>query len=391
MILMYKYIDKLIEDEISEGLLAGASLCVWRHGEKQYRKDYGIRDLSLHDPMPHNAVFRLYSATKPITAAAAMILVERGQLDLLDPVSKYLEGFKNQTVYENGAKVPVKREVTVKDLLNMTSGLVYPGEDPINDPAGEEMKLVFDREIELIKNGHGHSTVDFCNEIGRVPLAFQPDTKWRYGTGADIVGAVIESAAKMPFRQFLKDELFEPLGMQDTDFYVPQEKRNRLVTMTQFDESSHGLIAYKGSNLAIFDLPENPAFSSGGAGLFSTVDDYGKFANMLLNNGIYNNTRILGKNNVQFLRTNHLTSEQLKCIEWEQLKGYGYGNFMRVMLDNSIAASNGNVGEYGWDGWAGVYFAIDPQEDMVIEYFISRIDYEPHAMRRRMRAIIYAD
>ena len=113
---MYEHLDKLIEDEINAGVLAGASICVWRHGEKQYRKDYGIRDLSLRDPMPQDAIFRLYSATKPITAVAAMILTERGQLDLLDPVSKYLAGFKNQTVYENGEKVPVKREVTVQKL-----------------------------------------------------------------------------------------------------------------------------------------------------------------------------------------------------------------------------------------------------------------------------------
>ena len=380
-------IKEIITAEIDSGVLQGASLCVWKNDAVQFRMDFGVSNLTTQTPLPSDAIFRLYSASKPITATAAMLLIERNQLNLSDPVSKYLDGFKNQKVYENGKLVAATQEVTVRDLLNMTAGLVYPD----CDDAGKEMTALFDSEIALGLAGKGHSTVDFCNAIGQVPLAFQPGTTWRYGTSADVLGAVIEVASGKPFRQFLHEELFEPLGMTDTDFFVPEAKRDRFVQMVEYCEAEQKLVPYPGSNLAVFDATENPAFSSGGAGLFSTVQDYGKFASMLLQNGIFGGKRFLREDTVAFMRSNGLNEEQKKAFDWPHLKGYGYGNLMRVMLTPTEASFPCSEGEFGWDGWAGVYVAIDPVENLVITYFISRIGYDCQGMRCALREAIHTD
>lgn len=377
-------IDRLIENELGSGDLAGASLCIIKNGHTALRADYGFADLESRRPMPPDGIFRLYSLTKTVTSVAAMILVERGVLDLLHPVSKYLEGFNHQQYYDGNALYPVTNECTIQNLLNMTSGIVYPDADA----AGREMDRIFADGIERALRGEGLSTAELCNRIGRAPLAFQPGSHWRYGASADVLGAVIEVVSGKSFRQFLMDEIFTPLGMEDTDFYAPEKKRDRVVTIYRHHDEGEPLTPYTGNNLLILNGKNPPAFESGGAGLYSTIQDYAKFAAVLLT-GSRNGVRILGRKTLDYLRTNQLTPEQQADFNWPQFTGYGYGNFMRVLMDPAAGMTNGSIGEFGWDGWAGAYAVIDPAEKLILLYFISRIDMDPTDFRRRLRAVVY--
>lgn len=381
-----EYLQKVINKEINSNILLGASVGIWKDGNKIFREDFGFMDLDRKNDMRSDGIYRLYSSTKPITATAAMILFERGIIDLYDSVSKYLDGFKSQNVYVDGKIVPANRPVTIIDLLNMTSGLVYPG----TDLSGIDMKNVFENGISAALSGNGLSTVEFCNQIGSVPLAYQPGELWRYGTSADILGAVIEVASGKRFSNFLKDEIFAPLDMLDTDFYVPENKRDRLVQMCNFVPSENKLEEYKGNHLLILLGKEKPTFESGGAGLFSTIEDYSHFANMLLCGGVWNGKRILGKKTVEFMRSNQLTPKQMSGL-WDTLNGYGYGCLMRNLYDIGLAKTNGSVGEFGWDGWAGTYTTIDVKENMVIEMFISRVGYDNESLQRKVRSIVYGN
>lgn len=385
---MEKKIQQVIEAEINSGSLSGASIYIVKDGKEVMQQTYGYARLEDKKVMSRDTIFRIYSMTKPITAVATMMLWERGLIDLTDPVSMYLEGFKNQVVYDEEEIKEVEQDVTIQNLLNMTSGLVYPDQETLS---GRKMEEVFGEEIKRIMEGNPWNTVDFCNEIGKVPLAFQPGSKWQYGTSADVLGAVIEVVTKKRLGDFLKEELFLPLGMLDTDFYVPEDKHDRLATIYQYDEASNELEAYHGVNLAIFNIDTKPAFEAAGAGLTSTIDDYMKFAQMLLNNGTYNGKKFLGRKTVEYLHKNQLTKEQLVSMNWPQLRGYGYGNLMRVLMNDVTAMTNVSVGEYGWDGWAGTYMMIDPVENLVLLLFIQRIGKDPEPMRRKIRSIVYGN
>ena len=194
---------------------AGVSLLVQKDGKELCHVREGYADIAAGKPLRRDSIFRLYSQSKPVTAAAAMILVDRGILDLMAPVEQYLPGFANPRVVEaDGTVHPAVRGPWVMDLLGMTSGACYPDADP----AGQYAARVFDEDHAQILAGGGMSTLDFCNRLGELPLAFEPGTRWRYGTSADILGAVIEAASGKRFSDFLREELFEPLGMKDTAF-----------------------------------------------------------------------------------------------------------------------------------------------------------------------------
>jgi CubicO group peptidase (beta-lactamase class C family) len=379
------YFEAIIKKDIEEGQIAGASLCVVKDGISIYDRQFGYQNLEEGLPMMADTIFRLYSMTKPITATALMILVERGVIDLFEPVSNYLEAFSKQWIVSHDGLVQAKRQVTIKDLLNMTSGVVYPGDDK----AGSEMGKVF---AEIINDHHTRratSLIDIGNKIGSCPLAFEPGSQWQYGASVDVLGAVIEAASKMSFGSFLRKELFEPLDMTDTGFYVPKEKWYRFAQNYVYDPSEKKLRPYKGENLAIMNYREAPIFESGGAGLVSTVGDYLKFTTMLLNKGSYKGIKILGSKTIELLTSNQLSDEQKQYMDWEYLKGYGYGNCMRIMEEPSLAGSNGSVGEFGWDGWTGNYMAVDPKEGLIFLYFIQRIDTGTSLSVRKLKAVAY--
>lgn len=381
------YLKDVIEKEINMGQINGSSIRVIHNNQVVYDEVLGYADKEKGILTAKDTIYRMFSMTKPVTSVAAMILYERGQLDLLAPVSDYLEGFKNQKVWTKDGLVDPNRSVTIKDLLNMTSGVAYPDD---NFEAGRKMGELFKEADERHSQGKPMDTLEFCNRMGQIPLAFHPGEKWLYGASADVLGAVIEVISGMKLGDFLKKEIFEPLGMVDTGFYLPKDKWHRFATNYKYDDEVKKLVPFKDSFLAIYDQMSPPAFESGGAGLVSTVDDYSKFALMLVNGGEYEGKRILGQKTVKFMATPQLTKQQATYYNWDTQYGYSYSNLMRTLVDPVEAASNGSVGEFGWDGWTGNYFFVDPKESLCMIYMIQKADGGNAGMRRRMRQIIYS-
>lgn len=379
-------IHEIITDEIEKGNLVGANISILKNGNEVYYNEFGLADRERNIPMKRDTIIRLYSMSKPITAAAAMLLFERGEIDLFTPISKYLPSFKNQKVDVDGTLVDAKREVTIRDLLNMTSGIVYPD---VSTKARRHMQDIFDEYIDEAYKGKAKSTYEFCNRMGECSLAYHPGEQWNYGASADVLGALIEVVAGKKYGEFLKEEFFEPLGMVDTDFYVPEEKVGRFAQNYIYCEEQKKLVPYLGNNLALIDFTRKPAFESGGAGIVSTIEDYTKFALMLLNEGEYQGKRYLSKQTVQFMRTCQLSIDQQNYLDWDSLQGYGYGNFMRILKDRAKAGTNGSIGEYGWDGWTGNYLTINPEENLVMLYFIQRCNTGFNEVTRRLRSVVY--
>jgi len=363
---------------------AGVSLLVLKDGKEICHVREGCADIATGEPLRRDSIFRLYSQSKPVTAAAAMILVDRGVLDLMAPVEQYLPGFANPRVAEaDGTVHPAVRGPWIMELLGMTSGLCYPDADP----AGQYAARIFDGNHAQILAGGGMSTLDFCNRLGEQPLAFEPGTRWRYGTSADILGAVIEAASGKRFSDFLREELFGPLGMKDTAFRVPEEKKDRLVTC--YRRVPGGLEPFSSLHLAVGQYDREPAFESGGAGLVSTLDDYAAFANMLMNGGKAAGRRILSEAAVRYMTTPQLTGSVRKDV-WDSLSGYNYSCLMRVCDHPGRAAMYTVKNEYGWDGWLGTYFANLPDQRITFLLAQNVTDTGTGAVTRKCRNILAA-
>ena len=348
---------KRLDDAISSTLIGksenpdcnvGAAICIIKDGKEVYRNEYGEADKEKHIPMEKNSIFRCYSMTKPVTSVAVMTLVEKGLIALSDPVSNFIPSFKNQTVLTEKGYVPAKREVVIQDLLNMTAGLTYPD---ASFPAGKAMQDMIDKYYADVEAGKPTSTYDLAVLIGEQPLEFHPGEGWCYSFCADVLGAVIEVITGKKYSDYLKETIFKPLGMDDTDFFVPEEKQSRFMQNYQYMPETQTMEPCTWQHLGLTYMhKKKPLFESGGAGLVSTIDDYSKFVNMMLNKGTLGNVRILGRKTVEIMTRNNLTPKQLSMYDWDTLKGYGYGNLMRVMMDVPASQSFGSEGEYGWDG-----------------------------------------
>lgn len=380
-------IPEIMQEMTDKAYVSGVTCMVLQNGEEQCYYETGYRDIAAGYKMTRDTIHRMYSMTKPVTAAAAMILLEEGKIDLLDQVSDYLPGFRNQYVIERGVIVPVKQPMTIQHLLNMTSGLVYPGE-------GNPAEIRCDKLMEEVKSKllteQAITTVELANRAGKLPLAFMPGATWQYGLSADVLGAVVEVVSGMRFGEFLANRLFEPLGMKDTAFYVPQDKQNRLAKV--YRDGEDGLVEETGYNLAIQNKMEiPPAFESGGAGLCSTIDDYAKFTQMLMEGGTYQGIRILAPKTVEYMTTAHVTPAQQRGVDtWESLAGHTYGNLMRILVDPGAAVGIGSKGEYGWDGWLGTYMMNDPAHNLTLLIMHQKVDSGTTAYTRRIRNVLFS-
>ncbi|MDO4187404.1 MAG: serine hydrolase domain-containing protein [Lachnospiraceae bacterium] len=377
------FLNKTIEDKV----VAGASCLVLKSGEELGYYEAGLRDVERKLPITRDTIFRMFSMSKPITSIAVMQLMENGLIDLGDPVSQYLPGFKNQRCYKDGKITSVTEEMTIKNLLDMTSGLCYPGEN--NDTE----KITSDFVNEAGKKLHTPdemTTYDLMNELGKIPLAFEPGEKWNYSFSADVLGAIVEVASGMKYSEYLRKNIFEPLEMFDTDFYVPADKQERLARA--YDTDGVEFKEFTGENLLIQSrMEERPKFESGGAGLSSTIDDYSKICTMLLNNGEYKGKRILHPETIRFMTMGSLNERQRSCIgNWNYLNGYTYGNLLRVLKYPGEAVSIGVQGEYGWDGWLGVYVSNIPEYDMTILYMQQKPNTGTTDVVNKLRNIIFS-
>lgn len=379
-------LGELLEESVTKNEIAGGNLCVMYQGKEVYYAQAGYANIAKGTKIERDSLFRLYSMSKPITATAVMLLVERGVIDLLDPIGKYIPEYMHMKVATPSGDVEADRPVTVKDCLNMTSGLTY-GYDL--EEANQDVLQVFQEVDKRLYTDTPMTTLEFAQKLGQCRLVFQPGEQWRYGTSADVLGAVVEVASGMKYSEFLKKEFFEPLGMKDTDFRVSAEAMERLTTV--YTESTDGLVEYHGNHLGICNhMDTQIAFESGGAGLVSTIEDYKKFAQMLLQKGSYQGKQYLSPKTVEFMTTARLLPHQQKNLNWDNLPGFTYSNLLRIMTDTSLGVLNGSLGEYGWDGWLGPYLSNLPKEDVIFLLMVQKTDAGTFTLTRKLRNALAA-
>lgn len=379
-------LTNVINTAIAGEQLAGMSLLIQQNNREQLYLNCGYADRTARKEIQRDTIFRLFSMTKPVTSAAVMILFQRGLIDLTDPVSKYISSFKDQMVSVSGGFEPARSPVTIQNLLSMTGGLTYDGTAAAPESATQK---VFDEVHARMYGDTPVDTLEFAEKIGRCPLKYHPGTSWKYSVSADILAAVVEKVSGMSFGEFLHREIFEPLGMNDTGFFVPEAKQHRLAVPYQCTED--GLKEFHRDYLGIcMSMSAPPAYEAGGAGLVSTIDDYAKFASMLLNKGTFLGKQILLPAAVDYMTTHRLTPEQQKGFDQELpgMHGFSYGNLLRVMTDPWKTSFASVSGEYGWDGWLGCYFANIPSKDMTILMMMQRTDTGTFELTRRLRNII---
>ena len=380
----------ILKDSIENSEIAGANFLVVKDGKEMVYVQAGLADRETGRKIERDTIFRLYSQTKPVTSVAAMILMERGLLDFYAPVSDFLPSFAQMYVAKGEERVPCTRQILVNDLLNMTSGLVYPDE---GTEAGRVTDQIFGEACSRLHGESPMTTRELADKLASCPLAFAPGSSWAYGASADVLGAVIEVVSGKRLSKFMQEEIFEPLEMKDTAFWVPKEKQSRLARAYETVEKENGgkeLVLYTGDNLAICnDMAKPPAYEAGGAGLASTLDDYSRFAAMLLNEGSLDGVQILKPKTVEFFRSGELLPAQQNSFRnWVGLEGYSYGNLMRVCKNPSQSGMMTRKGEYGWDGWLGMYFANFPEEKMTILMGTQKRNGGTFGLTRKLRNVV---
>lgn len=383
---LQKKVESLLEQGVKENLVAGANVLVRKDGEEVLYAQAGEADRENHTPLQRDTIFRLYSQSKPVTSAAAMLLMERGEIDLCQSVEEFLPAYHGIKVLRpDGKPENLNRPLMLQNLLNMTSGLSYPG---VNNASDKGSALVFDEACARLRTDNEMSTRELADKLAQYPLAYQPGTSWQYGSSADVLGAVIEVVSGKRLGDFLADEIFKPLGMKDTGFYVPAEKQHRLAKV--YGTVPGGMERYLGDNLAINNLMDRePAYQAGGAGLVSTLDDYMKFATMLLGGGELDGVRILKENTVKHMTSGQLMpGPQTAFGGWISLEGHTYANLLRVCKNPGQAIGMAGEGEYGWDGWLGMYFANFPKERMTILMGTQKKDSGTFSLTRKVRNVV---
>ena len=358
-------LQNVLDRQVELGQAAGVNLLVLQRGSEIAYVQSGYADIDKKTPFDRDTIMRIYSMSKPVTAAAVMLLVQRGAISLGEPVSRYLPGFKEQLIIKEDGDIPLVRPAYIRDLLSMTSGLPYG--EPGGKGAFLKAQQVFDRVDEMLYTDSPLTTVEIANELGRAGVAFQPGERWLYGTSADVLGAVVEVVSGKKFGEFLQDEFFTPLEMKDTGFYVPEAKRSRMASV--YERCDGVLKLFETNHLGLRYMRDVvPAFESGGAGLTSTLDDYAHFAAMLINGGEYKGKRIMDEAIVRYMSSGRLTPWQEHGMwhDWDGRAGYSYGCLMQHMIDPQMAYSLGWMDEYGWDGWLGTYFCNSPHNGISI-------------------------
>jgi CubicO group peptidase (beta-lactamase class C family) len=352
---------------IDSGDLSGAVTLIWRKGEIVQVSTQGKRNIEKSQPMERDTLFRIASMTKPITSVAMMMLIEAGKAALTDPISRWAPEFANVKVLKD-AQGPLEdvydspREITLDDLFTHRAGLAY-GFTSIGPIAHAHQRALGD----VLNNRMGPDA--WMKALASLPLSYPPGERFHYSHATDVLGFLVGRISGMGFREFLFKRIFEPLGMVDTDFYVPPEKRDRAAVVYRLDEDTGNL------EPVAFDQYESPpTFCGGGGGLISTADDYLKFARMLLSDGELDGVRLLKPETVRLMRTNRLTDAQreIPFMGIPFWMGQGFGLGLSVITDPEKQAwmGAGSKGGFGWPGAFGTWWQGDPEEEMVIIYLI---------------------
>ncbi len=366
-----------VRNEIATGKIPGAIILIQQHGQPVYSENFGLRDVATGQPMTADTIFRLYSMSKPVTSVAAMMLVDDGKLSLSDPVSKYIPDFANIKVGvekhdEHGKTTlvlePLKRPITVEDLLRHTSGLTYGfyGDSPVR-------KLYANADL---FNGD-FDNAEFATKIAGLPLAEQPATLWDYGHSTDVLGRVIEVASGQSLFMFEKQRLLDPLGMADTAFHVTDQAKRPLIAQPMPDDNFINPV------IEIRDPMQPRRAESGGAGMVATTGDYARFAQMLLNGGTFDGKRYLKPETVASMTSDHIGPETKIARDYFYFpganSGFGLGFAVRTAEPPDEPWP---IGEYRWDGVAGTFFFIDPRDDMFVLFMVQTPSQRGRIQRR---------
>jgi CubicO group peptidase (beta-lactamase class C family) len=375
-------IDAYLNKEVQAKTMPGAMLMIHCNGETAYFSSFGVRDPGTSAPMTPNTIFRIYSMSKPITTVAAMMLVEEGKLQLDEPVSKYIPAFANvkvgvETKGEGGMTlemVPPKRAITIQDLMRHTSGITYGflGEGMVKK-AYVDANL-FDGDFD---------NAEFAERIAQLPLAYQPGTTWDYGHNTEILGRVVEVVSGKSLYQFEKERLLDPLGMRDTGFYVTDPAKKSLVAEAMPNDRKIG-------SSEMFDPRVQKKWEPGGQGMVSTIDDYARFTQMVLNGGTLDGKRYLSPKTIAYMTSNHIapSSGIVPGPYYLPGPGVGFGLGFAVRTDAGVSPFEGSVGDLSWGGAGGTVFWIDPKENMTVVFMAPMVS--PRArVWRTLRNLVY--
>jgi len=371
-----------LKEDIDKGRMPGAVIAVARKGRLVYYEAFGFLDRAKGTPMPKDAIFSIASMTKPVVAAAALSFAEENRILVHEPVGTYLPALKNMSVVKfsrdgSGGEVidrePARRQPTIQDLMRHTAGFTY----------GNQGTTALHKAY---PGGSGNvaasmTGAEFIAALAKLPLHYQPGTTWDYSYGLDILGLAIEEVAKQPLGRVLQDRFFGPLGMTDTAFTVTKEKAGRIARALPVDPVT-------GQPQSIRDQTQPWTFECGGGCLTSTALDYLKFAQMLLNGGSLDGTRLLGRKTVEYMTADHLgpgvNVEKLHNFPVEHIDGYGFGLGVAVRRVPGVAGIMGSPGDFRWSGAQGTLFWVDPKEELAVVYMAQT----PGAIRAHYRQVI---
>ena len=387
---------------VEAGRFPGTQILVYRRGKVVHRALQGFADVERKVAMADDTIFRIYSMTKPITSVAFMMLLEEGRVALDEPVHKYIPEWKNLGVFQAGTAPafltrPPSRPMLIVDLLRHTSGLTYGFQQRSNvDAAYREMKI---GEVE--KAGTLQSMIE---GLAKIPLEFSPGEAWNYSVSTDVIGYLIEKISGKPFDQFLRERILDPLGMEDTDFFVPADKAHRFAAC--YSASPQGAMTFHATDrkggLTLQDDPATssflarPSFISGGGGLCSTVADYLTFCRALLNGGELDGVRLIGPKTLALMTSNHLPGGRdlpeisRSLFSEASYNGIGFGLGFAVTMNPAQTLIPGSAGEYAWGGAATTSFWIDPAEELITIFMTQVLPSTAYPIRRELRTMVYA-
>jgi CubicO group peptidase (beta-lactamase class C family) len=362
--------------EIDKGTLPGATVMVARRGQIGWFEALGKQSPAASAPMARDTLFRIYSMTKPIVSVGIMMLMEDGHFNLNEPVAKFIPEFANQKVgVENNGKldlVPLKRPMTIQDLLRHTSGITY-------DHTGNSLVQQLYQQSRL--RSRKISNAEHAALVASLPLICQPGSEWNYSRSTDILGRIIEVVSGKTLSAFLTERILAPLQMAETAFHTGAENAGRLAEPFPVDP-------WSGAKVELFNMLEKPVMESGGGGLVSTTMDYARFAQMLLGGGTLDGNRLIGRKTLELMASNHL-GPGVKTDSPLMPAGHGFGLGFAVRTEKGIAPFPGSVGQFFWSGMAGTFFWIDPVEDL-FAVFMMQGPGQREYIRTQLRGLVYA-
>lgn len=348
-------VNEIMNGFVSDQKIAGGTVLIARHGKVVFDECYGAMHLENEQPVEPDTIFRIYSMSKSITCAAALVLADEGKLDLKAPVSKYLPELADLQVLDGESERPVRQAMTVTDLFLHTSGITYGSAGGSGVEQLSEVVQVLDRHSDLSL---------MATKLGQIPLEFDPGHDWKYGASIDVLGRVVEVASGMPLDDFLRQRIFAPLGMVDTGFFVPPEKQARFAANYYSDNEGRLIIRDEPTKSRYL---QKPGLFSGGGGLVGTAADYMRFLLMVERGGVLNGQRILSPNSVKLMTTNQLPKEAGWITFGEEVQtGVGFGLGFSVNTNPSGSDSPTRQDEYGWGGAASTHYWVSPHDELIV-------------------------